>query len=176
MLSKNNKHPDVTLICKNCWKEFVTSYRQRWTKNCSNNCRIEDVKKRWLDMYDYRQPLALKARCKRSKNEILFSELCINYFWKNDILCNESIFNWWDADIIIISIKHAVLWNGIWHYKKIKKEHSLEQVQNRDNIKIKEIVNSWYIPYIIKDMWKYNKKFVNEEFNNFIKYIQNLLT
>ena len=49
---------------------------------------------------------------------------------------------------------------------------SLNQIQNRDSIKIKEIVNSGYIPYIIKDMGKYKKDFVQENFNEFIKYLK----
>ncbi len=39
---------------------------------------------------------------------------------------------------------------------------------NRDKIKIKEIINCGYTPYIIKDMGKYDPKFVEEEFNKFI--------
>lgn len=50
------------------------------------------------------------------------------------------MFNGWDADIIIPNIKVAVLWNGKWHYEQIKKGHSVKQVQNRDKIKLKEIV------------------------------------
>ena len=58
--------------------------------------------------------------------------------------------------------------NGEWHYEKIKKNHSVKQVQNRDNIKIKEIINCGYTPYIIKNMGRYNPKFIEEEFNKFI--------
>ena len=56
-------------------------------------------------------------------------------------------------------------------YEKITSKHSVEQVQNRDKIKIKEIKNCGYIPYIIKDMGRYNKKFVKNEFENFINFI-----
>ena len=49
-----------------------------------------------------------------------------------------------------------------------KKNHSVKQVQNRYNIKIKKIINCGYTPYIIKDMGRYNPKFVEEEFNKFI--------
>jgi hypothetical protein len=48
--------------------------------------------------------------------------------------------------------------------KRIKKEHSVEQVQNRDKIKVNEILKYGFKPYIIKDMGKYSKKFVNNEF------------
>lgn len=87
----------------------------------------------------------------------------------NDVTTNEPIFNGWDSDVIIHDLKVAVLWNGKWHYEKITKEHSVKQVQNRDYIKIKEIENKGYLPYIIKDMGKYNKKFVEKQFASFLK-------
>ena len=83
------------------------------------------------------------------------------------------MFNGWDADIILPKIKYAILWNGKWHYEQIKKQHSVEQVQNRDNIKINEIKKCGWVPYVIKDMGKYNKAFVNEQFNIFINYLKN---
>lgn len=106
---------------------------------------------------------------KRSKNEIYFGELCSNYFKK--VLLNECIFNGWDADVIIEDIKVAILWNGKWHYEKIMKKHSLEQVKNRDKIKINEIKKAGYTPYIIKDMGKHNKEFVENEFEKFKRYV-----
>jgi len=110
---------------------------------------------------------------KRSKNEIYFSELCYTKF--NDVITNQPIFNGWDADIIIPSIKLAILWNGIWHYKQITKSHSLKQVQNRDRIKLLEISKYGYTPYIIKDMGQYNKQFVETEFDKLIEYISKLI-
>lgn len=48
---------------------------------------------------------------------------------------------------------------------------SLKQIQNRDKIKVSEIKLAGYTPYIIKDLGKYNKKFVEEQFNLFLKHI-----
>jgi hypothetical protein len=90
------------------------------------------------------------------------------------VLSNEPIFNGWDADIIIEDYKIAVLWNGKWHYEKITKKHSVAQVQNRDKIKIKEIIKTGYTPYIIKDMGRENKEFVIEEFNKLTRHITSL--
>ena len=91
--------------------------------------------------------LAIKAgrksasvRVKRSKNEIYFSELCEKEY---DILTNYQMFDGWDADVIIPTHKIAILWNGKWHYEQITKSHSLEQVQNRDRIKIKINKKTW---------------------------------
>jgi len=109
---------------------------------------------------------------KRSKNEILFFELCTNEF--NDVKSNENIFNGWDADVILNEEKIAVLWNGKWHYEKITKNHSLKQVQNRDKIKLKEITKMGYKPYIIKDMGSYNPEFVKQEFEVLKNYLKKI--
>ena len=80
---------------------------------------------------------------------------------------NEQFFDGWDADVIIHSEKTAILWNGIWHYKQILKTQSLKQVQTRDRIKTSIIEKYGYVPYVIKDMGKYNKAFVEQEFEIF---------
>lgn len=95
--------------------------------------------------------------------------MCENYF---DIVeHNKAIFNGWDADVIIHDIKFAILWNGKWHYEQFMQNTSLKQIQNRDQIKLKEIQNVGYIPYIIKDIGKHNDNFVQEKFDEFIKYL-----
>ena len=48
-----------------------------------------------------------------------------------------------------------------------------EQVKNRDKIKIKEIADAGWVPYIIKDMGKFNKKFVRNKFEEFKIYLAN---
>ena len=116
-----------------------------------------------------RNSAQIQSEKRRSKNEIYFCELCENTF--EDVKHNINIFNNWDADIIIEDIKFAVLWNGPWHYRKITSIHSVEQVKNRDSIKIQEIRKLGYTPYIIKDDGKFNKQFVEEEFNKFINYL-----
>ena len=109
-----------------------------------------------------------QSKTRRSKNEIYFAELCKQYFI--NVLENKALFNGWDADVILENEKIAILWNGKWHYEKITKKHSVKQVQNRDKIKIKEIKNLGYEPYIIKDMGKYNRKFVEQQFEIFKRY------
>lgn len=111
---------------------------------------------------------SVKSQNKRSKNEIYFASLCEKHF--NFVQTNVSMFNGWDADVIINDIKLAILWNGIWHYKKITNKHSVKQVQNRDEIKMIEIRKFGYEPYIIKDLGKFNKSFVEEEFKKLIEY------
>lgn len=105
---------------------------------------------------------------RRSKNEIHFTSLCKEFFL--NVKENEKIFNGWDADTIIKDLKIAVLWNGIWHYKQCNKRHDVKKVQERDNEKIKSIVECGYIPYIIQDMGKENKEFVILEFEKFKEF------
>lgn len=109
---------------------------------------------------------------RRSKNEIYFAELCKKHF--TSIKTNEPQFNNWDADVIVEDFKIAVLWNGNWHYQSISKNISLAQVQARDKIKIKEIIKCGYSPYVIEDRGRYNPRFVEEQFNIFLKYIEDL--
>ena len=105
----------------------------------------------------------------RSSNEILFASLCAKEF---TIVCNQQIFGGWDADIILPELKIAVLWNGVWHYKKITRVHSLEQVQNRDRIKLLKIAEHGFYAYVIKDMGSADPDFVHSEFEKFLEFLR----
>jgi hypothetical protein len=107
---------------------------------------------------------------RRSKNEMLCSKLCIEYFGENDILLNKQIFkdkndNLWDCDIYIKSLKIAILWDGwYWH-------HSLnvsKKQKTRDILKRKIILDNGSTYYTIIDKGKYNKQFVQYQFDLFI--------
>ena len=146
-----------TLICKICSVSFLGKH----AKYC-DLCRIERFKLAGRN--------SASKRVLRSKNEIYFYELCKTHF--KNVRHNEPIFNGWDADVIIEDLKTAILWNGKWHYEKITEKHSVIQVQNRDKIKISEIKKAGYIPYIIKDVGKNKKSFVESEFQKFIKTLK----
>jgi len=105
---------------------------------------------------------------KRSKNEIYFASLCAD---KYNISTNDVRFNGWDADIILNDFNIAIEWNGIWHYEKLFDSYNLNEKQNRDLIKAKEIKNAGYTLYIIKDLGRENKEFVEKEFKKFEKYM-----
>lgn len=98
------------------------------------------------------------------------ADLCEEHF--DLVWTNRPMFNGWDADIILPDIKLAILWNGVWHYKKVTEKHSLSQVQNRDVIKMREIKQCGYTPYVIKDMGKANKRFVESEFQKLLQWIK----
>lgn len=165
-----------TCRCDNCRKNHIRQRRLQYRLNFLNN----DYEIHFGKKYSKESWLALhNGGCKGiqhqgdlrcSKNEIEFCKLCEEYF--DNVKHNESIFNGWDADIIIEDIKFAVLWNGPWHYKQITKSHSVKQTQNRDKIKVKEIEECGWTPYIIKDMGKANKDFVKEKFDEFLKYLK----
>lgn len=155
--------------CKHCNKNFVKNRKSHLF--CSRTCvMIWRNKNENLSSKAGLASVKSQSENRRSKNEIHFSNLCKQQF--NKILTNESMFNGWDADVIIEDIKFAVLWNGKWHYEKITKQHSVKQVQNRDKIKLKEIALKGYVPYVIKDMGKVNKKFVEKEFKVFLDYLK----
>lgn len=173
--------------CEYCDKPFLRKIKNG-SRYCSRKCGTDSQRKRiklncsFCNKEFERNPGSMNSKsglyfcCKecmdsfrRSKNEIYFYELCSDVF--NNLDNNEPIFNGWDADIIIHDIKVAVLWNGIWHHKKITDKHSVKQVQNRDKIKIKEIIKYGYEPYVIDDFGKHNKLYVEEKFNEFINHI-----
>lgn len=163
--SKECYDKKIVSNCSVCGSNLPYDKRKR--KTCSDECL--NLKLKEGGKIGGRKSAEVQAESRRSKNETLFAEKCISQF--DTVLTNEPIFNGWDADIIIEDIKVAVLWNGKWHYEKITEKHSVKQVQNRDKIKIEEIKKSGYIPYVIKDMGKFNETKVQKEFDKFLKYI-----
>lgn len=162
---KISKYEQNPKICKCCGKRI--SYNDRHRTTCSKECEYK--LKADGGHKGGRQSVNLQGR--RSKNEIAFCELCEKYFGKENVIHNVPMFNGWDADIIIPHLKIAILWNGPWHYKQVTKTHKLKQVQNRDRIKLNEIVKCGFEPYIIKDMGKGKKSKVVDEFEKLKQYL-----
>lgn len=134
-LSKNEKNK-YCVICNSITKNN--------RKTCSESCLS-------IHYQNIGKTNASK-KVSRSKDEIALYELCLQHFVK--ITHNESIFDGWDADILIYDTKTAILWNGPWHYKEMGlKNHSLRQVQNRDKIKIDLIKQYGWTPLIFEDRY-----------------------
>lgn len=151
----------------------ILSWEQRKLSTCGNqSCIAERIRTGGLT--GGLKSVQAQASVRRSKNEIFFASLCKDAF--KEVSCNEPIFDGWDADVIIHDYKIAVLWNGIWHYKKVREKHSVEQVQCRDQIKLQLIRNSGYVPYVIKDLGKADEQFVRREFDKLIEYIKEYLS
>lgn len=152
--------PNYCTICGN-----ILPYALRFRSTCSEDCFHEAASAAGRH--------AATKIAKRSKNEINFCTLCEDYFGIENVLHNEPLFNGWDADIILVDQKVAILWNGPWHYRKVTEQHSLEQVQVRDQIKIAEIIKAGFTPYIIEDSAKKSKNSVEvqEEFFKLLKFL-----
>ena len=161
-LVKNRTRPNVS-ICIKCKESFLSTSRPGRRKYCDKCLNI-------LRSDNGREQGKKQNTNRRSKNEILFAELCKSVF--ECVLENPKIFNGWDADVVIEDLKVAILWNGKWHYEKLRKNHHIKMVQNRDSIKQREIEKTGYTCYIIKDEGRHNEEFVKNEFNKFIQSIQ----
>lgn len=169
-ISNSLKKEKKIRYCLDCGVEITSKSRSGYCKKCVfKHRKISEEGRRNLSKAG-RKSVYNQQNRKRSKNEIGFCELCMNHF--KNVKHNENIFNGWDADVILEDYKIAILWNGPWHYKQISKKVSLESIQNRDKIKIKEIQNCGYYPYIIKDMGKYNEKKITEEFDKLVEFIK----
>lgn len=163
----NPRKIEYVKICGTCSTQFVVTGTKKYVRFCSTKCRTPGRIKSGQALG---KANALTVN-KRSKNEILFASFCQQHW---TVLENTPMFNGWDADIILPDHKVAVLWNGPWHYKKITKKHSVEQVQNRDKIKLKEIEKAGFIGYVIRDNGSFNQRIVEQEFQRFKTWIGEL--
>jgi hypothetical protein len=140
----------ITMCSRKCSQEYSRreEYKEIAQKNGSKGGKISAT-----------------SQGRRSQNEIYFAEKCEDYFGKEHVSTNEPCFDGFDSDIIIHKDKLAIAWNGQWHYKQISKTQSLEQVQARDRVKTSIITNKYgYRFYVIKDTGKYDRDFVDQEF------------
>ena len=166
--NQRSNNINIKRFCIICGIDIeVQSYYEK--KYC-NICR----KERWKEIGKYAGKKSAAIQVRRSKNEIYFAELCEKEY--SNVLTNEPFFDSkygkWDADIILPDYKIAVLWNGIWHYKQVMYS-AVKQVQSRDRIKEDIIRKNGYKSYVITDMGRYNKSFVEEQFDYFKFYIKN---
>ena len=166
---------DKIKTCKECKKNYNSRIKkaQFCSKNCASKFNVKNNP--FFNDKDLQRLIGLKSvsaqsKNRRSKNEIYFGELCKQKF--EDVVFNDPMFNGWDADVIIKELKLAILWNGKWHYEKITKKHSVEQVQNRDRIKQEEIIKAGYRFYVIKDMGKADNQFVKKKFEEMLAFLK----
>jgi hypothetical protein len=156
------------IICKVCNIEFKP--RQSIVTICSRKCAQEYSRRDEYKEIAQRNgsaggKISATVQSRRSKNEVYFAEKCEEYFGKENVTTNEACFDGFDCDVIIHKEKLAIAWNGQWHYKQISKTQSLEQVQARDRVKSAIITNKYgYRLYVIKDTGKYDRNFVDQEF------------
>lgn len=119
-------------FCRQCGKILVyNGGRINHLRFCSEDCRKLFHSK----LASERGRKSSQVRGRRSKGEIALYEMCESRF--SNVKPNYVIAEGWDADIVLLDHKIAIMWNGGWHYQEIKGglKHSLAQVQNRDRIK-----------------------------------------
>ena len=154
-LTKYN--PPFVRKCPSCNNEVVYTCREHVRRADRNNhicVKCKQEKEKSSNHHSLMGRKSVVSQNRRSKNEVRFASLCQTKF--EGVKTNEDLFNGWDADVILTNHKIAVLWNGVWHRKKITKKHSVFQVKNRDKIKLKEIISCGYTPYVIEDDGKEN--------------------
>lgn len=127
-------------FCKICNKSIPNSILSTCSSKCLHQIRSNAGKK------------SASMLIKRSKQEIELFNLCKSVI--PNVTHNIPIYNGWDADIILNDHKIAILWNGPWHYKQMPlNRHSLSQVQNRDSIKIRELLSIGWTTLVFEDRY-----------------------
>ena len=144
--------------CEYCKKEYTPKRSNQ--KLCNEKCRVlfnvsEPYRNKMKQKGSIGGTISAERQQRRSKNESLFANYCIKHFGEDNVLCNIRFFKdkkgkYWDCDVIILSIKTAIAWQGLWHYKQITKNHNLKQVQARDEIKRNIIKQNNFKLYEIK--------------------------
>lgn len=167
--------------CLMCDKLFIVTYNFRKRKFCATKCFHDFIfsdkdpdKDSRLEraVASGKKSAKIQSHIRRSKNEILFFDMCKSKF--SECLSNHEIINGWDADVVMPLKKIAIMWNGSWHYTNIVGEDTLKKVKKRDNIKLKTFREYGYRVYIVKDLGKYNPTFVKEKFDAFVTWIDSL--
>jgi sialic acid synthase SpsE len=80
----------------------------------------------------------------------------------------------YEADVAIPSLKLAIEWNGIVHFKPIYSQTKLDKIQTRDVEKLKIASNKDINLIVIPDLVS-NDKILKQAFNDVKVIINNLL-
>lgn len=117
----------------------------------------------------------IKKKTRRSKVEISFHNLLIKKFPQLDILANDkTMLNGLEVDIAIPSLKLAIEWNGIVHFKPIYGEKKLNRVKEIDKEKLKIASNNNINLIVITDLVS-NNQMLKKAFLYVENIIKNLL-
>ncbi len=117
----------------------------------------------------------LKRKSRRSKIEIKLFNLLQNKYSNLDILANDKkMLNGLETDIAIPSLKLAIEWNGIIHFKPIYGKKTLNKVQKKDKEKLK-IANKKDINLIVIPDLVSNDKILQKAFEDICTIVENLI-
>lgn len=117
----------------------------------------------------------LKRKSRRSKIEAKFYNLLVNEFPQLNILSNDkTMLDGLEVDIAIPSLKLAIEWNGIVHFKPIYGKTKLDKIQNIDVKKLKIASNKNINLIVISDLVS-NDKILKKAFNDIKNIIKQLI-
>ena len=102
---------------------------------------------------------------------LLYNEIIKNFPKLNVIKNDRKTLNGLELDIYIPELKLGIEWNGIFHYKDVRKNNSLEKIQKKDVLKEKLCKDMNIDLIVVKDLTS-NKKFALNEINKIVKYIK----
>lgn len=162
---KHDYHKTVIkVICSNCQKEVyrVPSYLAKTDNSfCNKSCAATYNNK-------------LKRKSRRSKIEAKFYDLLVQEFPNLNILANDkTMLDGLEVDVAIPSLKLAIEWNGIVHFKPIYGQIKLDKIQDKDAKKLKIASNKNINLIAIPDLVS-NDKILNQAFDD-VKNIINKL-
>ncbi len=166
-----NKHrsqlDNITSSCGFCGKEVVRLKSQvKRSKSgkqfCNQSCAASYNNK-------------LKRKSRRSKIEAKFYNLLVKEFPNLDISPNnKTMLDGLEVDIAIPSLKLAIEWNGIVHFKPIYGQTKLNKIQNKDAEKLKIASNKNINLIVISDLVS-NDKILKQAFNDVKDIINKLI-
>lgn len=153
------KYPLKIWVCPVCGKELqLTEKQAAKRKYCSGTCRNIALNK-----FKYGQV---------SRAEKLLRESLEKNFPTLDIVYNDrQTLGGLELDLYIPSLKYAVEWNGIYHYKDIGGK--LNKIQEKDLAKQKLCTEKGIVLRVIKDL-KSDKKTILEGIDVVVQDILNL--
>jgi len=166
----NNHKKQINLVktfCGSCNKKITTLPSEiKKSKSgksfCSKSCAATYNNK-------------LKRKSRRSKIETKFYNLLVKEFPNLTILANDKIMlNGLETDVAIPSLKLAIEWNGIVHFKPIYGQTKLNKIQNIDSKKTKIATNKNINLIVIPDLVS-NDKILKQAFNDIKNIIKKLI-
>jgi len=117
----------------------------------------------------------LKRKSRRSKIEAKFYNLLVKEFPNLTILPNDkTMLNGLETDVAIPSLKLAIEWNGIVHFKPIYGQTKLDKIQNIDAKKLKIAANKNINLIVIPDLVS-NDRIPKQAFNDVKAIIKKLI-
>lgn len=153
------KKPKIDFSCPVCNKKLKILQSEK-RKYCSGTCRNK-INNNLINGCRSKAEIYLENKLKET-----FPDLNIVFNSRNILKNNREL------DVYIPSIKLAIEWNGIYHYKDIRTKEFLVNTKEKDLDKIKQCEEFGIELYVVKDLTSHNK-FIKEEVNKIIDYIKN---